>query len=54
MNSKKAVTPAWGYQEDLEQGSPKRNLEDGTGVRQVSGGGEGTATEQEVWAKAGA
>ena len=48
MVSKEAVTPAWGYQEDLEQRSPKRNLEDGTGVRQVSGGAEGTTTEQEV------
>lgn len=37
-----------GYQEDLEQRSPKQNLEDGTGVRQVSGGGEGTTTEQEA------
>ena len=48
MVSKEAMTPAWGYQEDLEQRSPKRNLENRTGVRQVSGGGEGTATEQGV------
>lgn len=48
MVSKEAVTPAWGCQEDLGQRSPERNLEDRTGVRQVSGGGEGTAAEQEV------